>query len=129
MGDFRVVVEAVGGHGCQREKGTGETVMGCDRQGCPDCMAREFVRRLKRSGAQVKVARIEHWPADLPGYTAERQVNDDLLTGERTGEFPERNRYLEQVKPVTPVATFAAADGILPGAAGGNLATTIRLGS
>lgn len=132
MGDFRVVVEALGGHGCQREKGTGETVIGCNRQGCPDCIVREMVRRLQRSGAQVKKAEIQHWPADLPGYTAERQVNDNLLTGERTGEFPERDRYLEQNKPptvVNPVATFAAADGILPGAAGGNLPTTIRLSS
>lgn len=93
MGDFRVVVEALGGHGCQREKGTGETVIGCDKPGCPDCMAREFVRRLKRSGATVKRAEIQHWPADLPGYTVEGQVHDDLLTGERTGAFPERDRY------------------------------------
>jgi hypothetical protein len=99
MGDFRVVVEAVGGHGCQREKGTGETVVGCDRPGCPDCMAREFVRRLKRSGATVKRAEIQHWPADLPGYTVEGQVHDDLLSGVRTGDFPERARYLAQAQP------------------------------
>jgi hypothetical protein len=94
MGDFRVTVEALGGHGCQREKGDGETVIGCERQGCPDCMAREFVRRLKRSGATVKLAEIRHWPADMPGYTAEREVRDNLLTGQRAGEFPERNQYL-----------------------------------
>lgn len=94
MGDFRVTVEAVGGHGCERDKGTGETVVGCERQGCPDCMAREFVRRLKRSGATLKKAEIQHWPADMPGYTAEGEVHDDLLTGVRTGAFPERERYL-----------------------------------
>lgn len=97
MGDFRVTVEAVGGHGCQREKGDGETVLGCDRPGCPDCMAREFLRRLKRSGATVKLAEIRHWPADMPGYTAEGEVRDNLLTGVRTGEFPERAQYLAQV--------------------------------
>ena len=94
MGDFRVTVEAVGGHGCEREKGTDETVIGCERQGCPDCMAREFVRRLKRSGAMVKKAEIRHWPADMPGYTTDGEVHDDLLTGIRTGAFPERERYL-----------------------------------
>jgi hypothetical protein len=94
MGDFRVTVEALGGHGCQREKGDGETVIGCERPGCPDCMAREFVRRLKRSGATVKLAKIQHWPADLPGYTADGEVDDDLLTGVRSGAFPERDRYL-----------------------------------
>lgn len=95
MGDFRIVVEALGGHGCQREKGDGETVIGCDRPGCPDCTAREMVRRLKRAGTQVKVARIEHWPADL-GYDPEGQIVDNLLTGVRTGEFPERAQYLAQ---------------------------------
>lgn len=99
MGDFRIVIEALGGHGCQREKGTGETVIGCERQGCPDCMARELVRRLKRSGATVKRAEIQHWPADLPGYTVEGQVHDDLLTGVRTGQFPEREQYLSRAVP------------------------------
>lgn len=94
MGDFRVTVEALGSHGCQREKGTGETVMGCERPGCPDCIAREFVRRLKRSGATVKLAEIVHWPADIPGYSKQGEVRDNLLTGERTGEFPERTQYL-----------------------------------
>ena len=55
--------------------------------GCPDCIAREFVRRLKRSGNMLKKAELTHWPADLPGYTAEGQVQDDLLTGRRTGSF------------------------------------------
>lgn len=105
MGDFRITIEALGGHGCQREKGDGETVIGCERTGCPDCMARELVRRLKRSGTTVKVAEIKHWPADMPGYTAERQVTDDLLTGVRTGAFPERERYLAQ-SASGPVVTF-----------------------
>lgn len=94
MGDFRVLVEAVGGHGCERQFGDGETVIGCERPGCPDCTAREFVRRLKRAGNTVKVAQIQHWPADLPGYTEAGEVRDNLLTGVRSGEFPERDRYL-----------------------------------
>lgn len=109
MGDFRIVIEALGGHGCQREKGDGETVIGCERTGCPDCMARELVRRLKRSGTTVKVAEIKHWPADMPGYTTERQVTDDLLTGVRTGAFPERERYVAQAKAVTPLTSTAGS--------------------
>ena len=81
MGQFRVTVDAVGGHGCQREKGDGEFVIGCERPGCPDCIAREFVRRLRRSGATVNVATLEHWPG------TESQVTDDLLTGIRSGSF------------------------------------------
>lgn len=97
MGDFRVTVEALGGHGCQREIGDGEFVVGCNRPGCPDCIAREFVRRLQRSGAQLHSAKIEHWPADfisphtgeLAGYAKDNEVVDDLLTGKRIGAFPE----------------------------------------
>jgi hypothetical protein len=81
MGQFRVTVNAVGGHGCQREKGDGEFVPGCDRPGCPDCIAREMVRRLKRSGATVENATLEHWPET--GNT----VVDDLVTGLRKGSF------------------------------------------
>lgn len=87
MGEFRVTVTAVGGHGCQREFGDGEHVVGCERQNCPDCIAREFVRRLKRSGATVSAAELVHWPHEVG------QVRDNLLTGERRGSFPERDRY------------------------------------
>jgi len=109
MGDFRITIEALGGHGCQREKGDGETVIGCERTGCPDCMARELVRRLKRSGTTVKVAEIKHWPADMPGYTAERQVTDDLLTGVRTGAFPERERFVAETPPSPAAAPTAGS--------------------
>lgn len=81
MGDFHVVVKGVGSHGCERDKGDGATVLGCDRPGCPDCIAREFVRRLKRSGSMISAATLTHWPD-----TAE-VVEDDLLSGKRKGAF------------------------------------------
>ena len=81
MGTFLVKVEAVGGHGCKRELGDGESVLGCDLPHCPDCITREFVRRLKRSGSTVNEATLTHWP----GQTSE--VVDDLLTGIRKGSF------------------------------------------
>lgn len=95
MGDFRVVIEAIGGHGCMREVGDGGFVMGCNRPGCPDCIAREAVRRLQRSGAQIHQAKLVHWPADFvhptPGvtthYSKENEVTDDLVTGKRSGSF------------------------------------------
>lgn len=82
MGDFLVTVEATGGHGCQRELKDGEAVLGCDLPHCPDCITREYVRRLKRSGASVKSATLQHWPND-----PENTVVDDLLTGIRKGSF------------------------------------------
>jgi hypothetical protein len=81
MGKFRVLVEAVGGHGCQREIKDGSEVYGCQRRDCPDCAAREFVAELKRKGNNVELATLTHWP-EQPG-----QVIDDLLTRKRTGSF------------------------------------------
>lgn len=94
MGTFRVEIQAVGGHGCQRERKDGTTVDGCGQPSCPDCITREYVKNLKRSGAHFQkplpgmsqpssdgYARLIHWPGQ-PG-----EVVDDLLTGARTGSF------------------------------------------
>lgn len=95
MGDFRVVIEALGGHGCQREKGDGDFVVGCEARDCPDCMVRELVRRMKRGGCTIHKAEIVHWPADMEGrsYDKAQEVRDDLLTGLRSNTFPEYERY------------------------------------
>lgn len=92
MGTFRVIVQATGNHGCERDKGDGVNVVGCERVGCVDCIAREFVRRLKRSGAQMNVATLEHWPEDpLSADDAKKGAAghpvDDLLSGARSGSF------------------------------------------
>lgn len=81
MGNYRVEVEAVGGHGCQRAMKGGQAVLGCGLSNCPDCIAREFVAELKRKGNSIVSAKLTHWP----GQTS--QVSDDLLTGIRTGSF------------------------------------------
>ena len=81
MGDFRIEVNATGGHGCQRDFGNKEKVEGCGLPGCPDCLAREFVAKLKESGNQVRDALLVHWP-NGPGT-----VVDNLLTKERSGSF------------------------------------------
>ena len=82
MGLFRVEVEAVGGHGCQRNIGDGQQVQNyCGSPGCPDCIAREFVRSLKRTGAMVQKAVLTHWPG------TSTEVRDDLLSGTRSGKF------------------------------------------
>lgn len=94
MGDFRITIEALGGHGCQREIKDGGHVVGCERRDCPDCMARELVRRMKRAGMTLHKAEIVHWPHDFvpphggtPTYSLEQEVRDDLLTGQRHGSF------------------------------------------
>ncbi len=81
MGDYRIEINAVGGHGCSREVKNGGKVWGCRRMDCPDCQAREFVARLQRSNNTVKSATLTHWPGQAS------EVNDNLLTGIRTGDF------------------------------------------
>lgn len=64
MGAFRIEVNAVGGHGCDRDKKDGEIVYGCGRQDCPDCLTAKFVADLARSGAMIDEAKLTHWPGE-----------------------------------------------------------------
>jgi hypothetical protein len=51
MGAFNINITGVGGHGCERKAKAGEKLHGrCGRFTCPDCMAYEFVQRMKQSG-------------------------------------------------------------------------------
>jgi hypothetical protein len=65
MGQFAIVISGVGGHGCSREVKDGESVLGCQRPDCPDCIAREFVRRFKRNNVGDLRAELIHWPDRL----------------------------------------------------------------
>jgi hypothetical protein len=62
MGDFRVVLEATGGHGCQREKGDGDMIFGCGRMNCPDCIVQEFIEKMAKAGHTISSATLTHWP-------------------------------------------------------------------
>jgi hypothetical protein len=80
MGDFTITIKAVGGHGCQREKGDGAVVEDCGHEGCVDCSARRFVADYAKK-ASVREATLQHWP-EQPGPL------DDLLPGgKRKGSF------------------------------------------
>lgn len=81
MGDYRITIEAVGNHGCGRNANDGDVVTRCGQDNCPDCKAIAFMKELKRTGENVKVATLEHWPAAGKGPT------DDLITGVRSGKF------------------------------------------
>lgn len=82
MGNFRIVINAVGGHGVDRGKKNGEKV-DFQKEGpfSPDAVAERLVQELKRFGSSVNDATIIHWPEQ------ESEVKDNLLTGERTGNF------------------------------------------
>ena len=80
MGQFKIEIVAVGGHGCQREIKDGGEVYGCGQLNCPDCRAREFVADMRRR-YNVESASLTHWPG------TQSQVVDDLVTRKRTGSF------------------------------------------
>lgn len=89
MGNFKIEIEAMGGHGDFREVKQGEALPSygaatSDRgAGTPDHYARDFVAELgKHSG--VLSAKLIHWPDTTP-------IVDNLLTGVREhGDFTER---------------------------------------
>jgi hypothetical protein len=82
MGDFKITIHAVGGHGCQRTAKAGEEFYGCGLMNCPDCLASEFVKKLAESSS-VTDATLTHWPSSMSathgiGYTEDKEVVDDL---------------------------------------------------
>lgn len=89
MGDYRVVIEGIGSHGCGREAKDGDVVTRCGNPGCVDCIAIAAVESLKTAGS-VAVARVEHWP--VPGAAGTTRTEnagpvDDLIAGTRSGQF------------------------------------------
>jgi hypothetical protein len=51
MGAFNINITGVGGHGCERKAKPGEKLWArCGKFTCPDCMAYEFVQRMKQAG-------------------------------------------------------------------------------
>lgn len=62
MGNYRIEIEAVGGHGCNREAKAGQVVAGCQKMGCPDCELRRLLDALVRNGSSLTIARFVNWP-------------------------------------------------------------------
>lgn len=87
MGNFKIEIEAVGGHGIQREVKQGEAIayVNADPRE-PDRKAFDFVQQLKEAGmfGYGGSAKLIHWPDTTP-------IVDNLLTGIREhGDFTER---------------------------------------
>jgi len=83
MGQWRLEISAIGGHGCERKARRGEKLYNrCGKFGCADCLAYDFVQMLRVKGFSVETARFIHFPG------ARQEVVDDLLSNERRmGEF------------------------------------------
>lgn len=81
MGNFVLYVEAVGNHGCQRDKKTGSKLdEDCGDQHCTDCMIRRFYKDFSQRTSVIR-AHILHWPDGSP------TILDNLKTGIRQGTF------------------------------------------
>lgn len=98
MGDFRIIIDAVGGHGQDREKKDGEkvnfgTYSAEGNNQSPEAIAEHFVKELQRNGVNVNSAKVVHWPSDnyggpeKNGRDPEKEIVDDLLTGIRKNSF------------------------------------------
>lgn len=84
MGNFRIVIDAVGGHGCDRRATEGEALAYGPDCTCPDCTAYRFVQELRAKGwfNSGGGASLTHWPGESD------EVVDDLLHGVRAqGRF------------------------------------------
>lgn len=97
MGNFRIVIDAVGGHGQDRSKKDGEVVdFNIDSVDSPEAIAQRAVTELREKGTNVLSAKVYHWPADTV-YQGEPVIpisndgvpciTDDLFTGFRKGSF------------------------------------------
>lgn len=95
MGDFRIIIDAVGGHGQDRDKRDGEKVdfthqgQGNHSARTPEAITQVFLDALRGAGVNVTGAKVVHWPADnYPNdREAGKEIADDLISGQRTGSF------------------------------------------
>lgn len=87
MGDFKLVIHAMGDHGIDRNKKDGEIIDYTSKGiGSTDALCKEFVEFLKTKGVSFMSATITHWPQEFYDRTTQGPV-DDLLTGVRAGNF------------------------------------------
>lgn len=84
MGDFRIVIDAVGGHGDDRTAKEGEPITIKPIEGeyaSPDQLAKQFVDVLKVKGLYNLRATLTHWPGQ-PSEVVDDLVNMTRIKGQ-----------------------------------------------
>lgn len=85
MGNYRVIINAVGGHGQDRANKTGENIDFTDGRSegtpTPESIILEAVEKLKANSNSVSEVTVHHWPG------TQSEVLDNLLTNTRKGNF------------------------------------------
>lgn len=83
MGNFKIEIEAVGGHGFAREVKQGERIPYSAEHTDPDNLAQGFLVALRNGGSSIVSAKLTHWPDTTP-------IVDNLMLGVREhGDFAE----------------------------------------
>ena len=91
MGNYKIEIEAVGGHGFAREVKQGESIPFGPEHNDPDNLAKQFTELLGKSNSIVS-AKLTHWPDTTP-------IVDDLKTGKREhGDFTQAWQGEEMLK-------------------------------
>lgn len=81
MGNFRIVIDAVGGHGDDRTAKEGEPIT-LGNWHSPDKAAKMALDIVKASGSSITSATLTHWPGEPS------EVVDDLVAMKRLkGQF------------------------------------------
>lgn len=108
MGDFRIEIEATGGHGCNRTAKAGEEFYGCGSETCPDCITARFVSEMQRAGMRPFVATFTHWPAALnehlflPGAEKCSRCNTDIAMLRQMGTATHRCKVCSALWRLNP---------------------------
>jgi len=92
MGHFRITVNAVGGHGCERDVKDGGVVYGCGQQDCPDCLTARFLADMRRATCSIESATLQHWPGSKEEVvdtfdTEGTHIVSTRIRRKRTGSF------------------------------------------
>lgn len=86
MGQFSIVINGVGNHGCDRHSVEGEKLRTrCNRLTCVDCLTFDFVQSLRQKGFRLGDAEFTHHAGAVDPANV---VVDDLLGNTRkSGRF------------------------------------------
>lgn len=79
MGSFKLEFQAVGGHGCDRTAKEGDLVVGCGRDGCPDCECKRVAEALRAKFSYVERATLTHWPGTPSAVVDEFDATGGVL--------------------------------------------------
>jgi hypothetical protein len=80
VADFKIEIEGIGDHGCDRSAKDGKHCAPCHQMGCPDCELRRHLNSFYMGGT-VKSARMIHYPG------TDHEIVDEFKPDPMTGSM------------------------------------------